>query len=144
MTMTQAEWEASVQWIGIVAGCVIKQDGKYLLVQEKQQKVYGLWNLPAGYVDKGESAEAAAVREAKEETSYEVELDGLVGMYHEDTARPLKYVYRAHIVGGELSVQQDEILDATWLGYDEVMKLHEQGKLRADWIVDAIQKVEAL
>lgn len=59
---------------GVVAGCVIKKDGNYLLVQERQPKVYGKWNLPAGHVDKDETIEQAAVREAKEETGYEVEL----------------------------------------------------------------------
>lgn len=142
MTMTQAEWEASVQWVGIIAGCVIRQDGKYLLVQEKQQKVYGLWNLPAGYVDKGESVEHAAVREVKEETGYDVELGELIGLYHEETARPIKHVYKAKIVGGELAVQQDEILDVQWLSYQEIIEIHQSGKLRADWILDAIGKVE--
>ena len=55
--------------VPVVAGCVIQKDGKYLLVQEKQQKVYGLWNLPAGHVDEGETFEEAAIRESQEETS---------------------------------------------------------------------------
>lgn len=142
-TMTQDQWEKSVQWIGIVAGCVIKQDGKYLLVQEKQQKAYGLWNVPAGYVDKGEAIEHAAIREVKEETGFIVELDGLVGMYHENATRPLKYAYRARITGGELKAEPDEILDVKWLTFDEVTELSETKKLRADWVFDAISRVEA-
>ncbi len=38
----QTKWEDTVEWVGIIAGCIIKQDGKYLLVQEKQPKAYGL------------------------------------------------------------------------------------------------------
>lgn len=141
--MTQQEWQQSVTWIGIVAGCVIKKDGKYLLVQEKQPKVYGLWNLPAGYVDKDEEVEHAAIREAKEESGYDVELDGLIGLYHDTTKEPLKHVFKAHVVGGELHIPEDEILDAKWLTYDEIKKLHEDGKLRARFIFEAISKVEA-
>ena len=37
--------------------------------------------LPGGFIEAGESAEAAAVREAREETSLEVELTGLLGVY---------------------------------------------------------------
>lgn len=141
--MTQEEWQQSVTWIGIVAGCVIKQDGKYLLVQEKQPKVHGLWNLPAGYVDKDEEVEHAAIREAKEESGYDVELDGLIGLYHDTTKEPLKHIFKAYIVGGELDIPEDEILDAKWLTYDEVKSLHEDGKLRARFIFDAISKMEA-
>ena len=34
----------------VVAGEKKEKDGKFLLVQEKQPKAYGLWNLPAGHV----------------------------------------------------------------------------------------------
>jgi ADP-ribose pyrophosphatase YjhB (NUDIX family) len=37
--------------IYVVAGVVVKQDGKYLLVQEKKPEAHGLWNLPAGRVE---------------------------------------------------------------------------------------------
>lgn len=64
--MTQEDFEASIAWSRVVAACVIKDsDNRYLLVQEAQPKVYRLWNLPAGHVDRGETIEDAAVREAK-------------------------------------------------------------------------------
>lgn len=131
-----------MQWVGIVAGCVIKQDGKYLLVQEKQEKVHGLWNVPAGWVDKGEEIEAAAIREAKEESGYDVELEGEIGVYHEDSKRPVKHAFKARITGGELNIQEDEILDAKWLTYQEIEQLNAEGKVRAPWVFDAITHVE--
>lgn len=143
MKMTQEEWEKSVTWIGIVAGCVIKKDGRYLLVQEKQKKVYGFWNVPAGYVDKDEEIKHAAIREAKEETGFDVELEREIGLYHEEVKKPVKHIFKAHIIGGELKVQEDEILDAKWLTFEEVKELKEQGKLRADWILDAVSKVDS-
>ncbi|MDQ2973735.1 MAG: NUDIX hydrolase [bacterium] len=142
--MNQKEWEASIAWSRVVAGCVIKQrDGKYLLVQEKQPKVYGLWNLPAGHVDKGEQIEDAARREVKEETGYIVELDSEIGIYHETVESSVRHAFTAHIVGGELKVQEDEILDAGWFSYKEITNMKHSGKLRVEWIYDAISKVEA-
>jgi len=46
------------------------------------------WALPGGFVDYGESAELAAVREAKEETGLDVELTGLLGVYSKPDRDP--------------------------------------------------------
>ena len=58
----------------VVAGVVVCRDGRYLLVQEKQEHAYGLWNLPAGRVDEGDTIEETAIKEAREETGFIVEL----------------------------------------------------------------------
>jgi 8-oxo-dGTP diphosphatase len=142
MTVPQTKWEDGVEWVGIVAGCVIGRDGKYLLVQEKQQKVYGLWGVPAGFVDKGETIPEAAVREVKEESGYDVELGREIGVYHESTGRPVKHIFEAQIVGGELKIQAEEILDAKWLTYTEIEQLKSHQRLRAPWLWDAITEVE--
>ena len=141
--MNQQEWEASIAWSRVVAACVVRNDdGKYLLVQELQPKVYGLWNLPAGHVDKGESIEHAAVREVKEETGYDVELGDKVDIYHEAVDTPVRHAFVAHIISGELAAQPGEILDAKWLSYDDITAMKNDGKLRVEWIYDAITRVE--
>jgi 8-oxo-dGTP diphosphatase len=141
--MNQKEWEASIAWSKVVAGCVIRrEDGKYLLVQEMQPKVYGLWNLPAGHVDKGESIEDAAVREAKEETGYDVKLGDKIGIFHETVESPVRHAFTAKIIGGELKVQPDEILDADWFSFDEITNMKRDGRLRVEWIYDAISRIE--
>lgn len=38
----------------VIAGCLIEQEGKFLLVQEAKPSAYGLWNTPAGHVDESE------------------------------------------------------------------------------------------
>lgn len=138
--MTQTEWEASIERVGVVAACLIRKDEKYLLVQEKQPKVYGLWNLPAGHVDKGEELEAAAIREAKEETGLDVKLIKQIEIYHEKAVKAVKHVYTAEAIGGELAPQEDEILAVKWLTFDEVKQLNDADKLRAPWVWDCIQK----
>ena len=139
--MNHELWVKSVQWVGVVVGCVIEQNGKYLLVQEKQPKVYGLWNLPAGYVGKGESIESAAIRETKEESGLDIALDSQILLVHENNNATIKHVFKAHIIGGDLHAQESEILDVKWFTYDEIIKLNDDGKIRNTWMLDAIKKV---
>ena len=124
----------------IVAGVVIKQDGKYLLVQEKQEKVYGLWNLPAGHVDEGDSIEETAVKEAKEETVYDVELVRKIDIFQDSVSTPPKHAFEARISGGSLQFPEDEIMDARWFSFDEILSMKDQ--MRSGWVIGAIQMLE--
>jgi 8-oxo-dGTP diphosphatase len=59
----------------------------YILLIERRHSPSG-WALPGGFVDAGESLEAAAVREAKEETGLNVELELLLGCYSNPNRDP--------------------------------------------------------
>ncbi len=65
---------------------VIEQDGCILLIRRKNPPLG--WALPGGFIDYGESAEAAAIREAKEETGLDVELKGVLGVYSNPSRDP--------------------------------------------------------
>jgi 8-oxo-dGTP diphosphatase len=130
---SQADFEASVAWSKVVATCIIRNDkNEYLLVQEAQPKVYGLWNLPAGHVDKGESIENAAVREAKEETGLNVELLEKIGIWHDAVEEPVRHAFNVRVTGGELAPQPGEILDVKWFSYDDIVKMKAEGNLRVE------------
>ena len=60
--------------------------GKIVLIQRKNPP-YG-WALPGGFVDYGESLESAALREAREETSLDVELLYQLGAYSDPARDP--------------------------------------------------------
>lgn len=141
--LSKEEWEASIAWCKVAVGCVVRrQDGKYLMVQEAQPHVYGLWNIPAGHVDKGESIEQAAVREAKEEFGYDVKLGRKIDIYQETIESPVRHAFVATITGGQLKAQPGEILDADWFSYGQITDMHDAGKLRVEWIYDAISRIE--
>ena len=61
----------------VTVDIIIEVSGEIVLI-ERQNPPYG-WALPGGFVDYGESLEAAAIREAKEETSLDV---GLVEQFY--------------------------------------------------------------
>jgi len=125
----------------IVAGVVISQDGKYLLVQEMKPSVRGQWNWPAGKVETGDTIERTAIKEAKEETGFDVELVRKIDIYQHDTTRPVQHVFEAKIVGGAINFPKDEIMDVRWFTRAELETMKDN--LRGEWILDAIQQLES-
>jgi 8-oxo-dGTP diphosphatase len=122
----------------VVCGVVLCKNSKYLLVQESWPTIYGLWNLPAGRVDEGESLEQAAIRETEEETGYKVKLTKHLIALHTQIDRPVLHAYSAEIVEGKLNFPKDELLDARWFDYDEIIAM--KNKLRdSDYVLGAIE-----
>ncbi|MDO8469412.1 MAG: NUDIX domain-containing protein [bacterium] len=127
--------------VPVVAGVVLKKDGKYLLVQEKQPAAFELWNLPAGKVDVGDTIAGTAIKEAKEETGYDVRLLYKLPISQEVPDRAPKHAFAAEIVGGDLNFPKDELIDAKWFTLEEVKSM--KGKLRDPWVLQCIELVEA-
>jgi molecular chaperone GrpE len=121
----------------IVSGVVIKKDNKYLLVQEKQERARELWNLPAGKVEKGISVTENAVKEAREETGFDVKIIRKIGVFHENGEEAVKHAFEADIISGELKFPKEELLDAKWFTLDEIKRM--KNKLRSSWVIDAIE-----
>jgi ADP-ribose pyrophosphatase YjhB (NUDIX family) len=65
---------------------IIETKGGIVLIKRKNPP-YG-WAIPGGFVDYGESAPHAALREAKEETGLDVRLTGLLGVYSDPGRDP--------------------------------------------------------
>lgn len=80
---------------------IVELDGGILLIERKHEP-FG-WALPGGFVDVGEAPADAAVREAKEETSLDVELTALLHAYglpgRDPRGHTVSLVYCAKRVG---------------------------------------------
>ena len=124
----------------IKSAALVMQDTRFLLVQEKG-RVHGLWNWPQGRVEEGESIEEAMVREAKEETGFDISIGETVAIL-EDTFPDIKelHVFLATIAGGELTLPKDEILDAKFFSVAEIEDMKDQ--LVGQWILDVIFQVD--
>jgi 8-oxo-dGTP diphosphatase len=68
-------------WPRCAASAAIFRGPAVLLIQRGKGALTGLWSLPGGHIEPGETARAAAVREVREETGVESELSGLVDVH---------------------------------------------------------------
>ena len=67
---------------------IFNENHEFILIKRKKDPFKDYWALPGGFVDYGETTEHAAVREAKEETSIDVELIKLFNVYSEPDRDP--------------------------------------------------------
>ena len=67
---------------------IFDENLNFILIKRKNNPFKDYWALPGGFVEYGESVETAAIREAKEETSIDVELMVLVNVYSEPDRDP--------------------------------------------------------
>jgi 8-oxo-dGTP diphosphatase len=102
----------------VVAGAILEQDGRVLLTRRSINPGRGLWTFPGGFVDFGETATDAAMRETFEETGLRVELTGLLNVYSYPGA-PVIIVYRARVTGGILTAcDENDALE--WMKISEI------------------------
>lgn len=79
----------------------------FILIKRKNDPYKSCWALPGGFVEYGESVENAAVREAKEETNIDVELEELVNVYSNPDRDPRGHVVTvAYTAKGDLSTRK--------------------------------------
>lgn len=93
---------------------VLVRDGDRCLLARKKEWAPGRYALLAGFVDNGESLEAAAEREVREEVGVEVTDIQYVGSQNWPFPSQLMVGFVARYAGGELRVNREELEDARW------------------------------
>lgn len=103
---------------------IVEDDGRFLMVEELIGGKLVL-NQPAGHLEANESLEQAAIRETLEETAWEVELTGFLGLYQQTSRQDeICYIRSCFIAtalrevpGRELDT---DIVQALWLSRAEL------------------------
>ncbi|MCM3744437.1 NUDIX domain-containing protein [Sporosarcina luteola] len=132
-----------------VAVIILNEENQVLL--QKRADV-GLWGIPSGHVEIGETVSEAVMREVKEETNLDVRIQKLIGVYSDPASQVFNYpngkvvhfittCFLAEIIGGELTCNSDESLEIKFFGQDnlpeDLLTMHPQ------WLEDALSKKEA-
>lgn len=108
----------------VTVATVVERDGRFLFVEERVRGELVL-NQPAGHLDPGESLIEAALRETLEESAWEVEVTGLVAIYHRVRALDGETVLRFTFAARPIAERVDATLDAgiervLWLAPGEI------------------------
>jgi ADP-ribose pyrophosphatase YjhB (NUDIX family) len=82
----------------IVVGCLPEWEDRVLLCRRAIEPRHGLWTLPAGFLENGETVAAGAVRETREEASARVELGELYTMISLPQISQIYIMFRARLV----------------------------------------------
>jgi len=114
----------------LAVSAAIVRDGKILLVRRARPPAHGLFSLPGGVVEVGETLMQAVIREVREETSLAIAPVGLAG-FREAITRDRDGRVERHFVilpfaarwlSGEVALNE-ELSEARWLHPDEVAGL---------------------
>jgi ADP-ribose pyrophosphatase YjhB (NUDIX family) len=108
-----------------VGAVVFDAQGRLLMIQRGHDPGAGLWSIPGGRVEPGETDEQGLVRELLEETNLQVEVGKFVGrVWREGLGGAVVDIrdYTATVTGGTLR-PGDDAADARWVAAAELARL---------------------
>ncbi len=82
----------------IVAGCIAHWQDKILLCRRAIEPRHGLWTVPAGFMEKGETTAQAAARETLEEAGARVEIERLYTLFNLPHIDQVYLLYRGRLL----------------------------------------------
>jgi len=95
---------------------------KFILIKRKYPPFQNYLALPGGQVEYGEKTEEAIIREIKEETGLDVQIQGLIGVYSDSKRDPrghcVSISYICFAIGGNMK-EGDDAIDAIKVEFNE-------------------------
>lgn len=93
----------------IVAGCIPEWEDRILLCRRAIEPQYGLWTLPAGFMENGETIEQAAIRETREEAEADVELTSLYSVFSIPHISQVYIIFRACLLTSDFKAGHESL-----------------------------------
>lgn len=129
---------------------VIVNDERQILLQKRAD--VGLWGLPSGHIEIGETVKEAAIREVKEEMNVDIRINKLIGVYSDPESQVFNYpngrvvhfittCFLAEMIGGELKCNSSESLEVRFFQRDSLPK--NLLKMHPQWLEDAFANTNA-
>ena len=107
-----------------VALAIAVKDKKFLLIKRGIPPQKGMWGFPSGFIESGETAEEACLRELEEETGMSGEIVRLIRVNRledkEIYGDMLIVQYLVKVTGGKLAPPEDEVEDARFFDVAEL------------------------
>ena len=107
------------------AGAFVMKGKKFLILQrsKKETSKHGLWELPGGKVEEGETPREAAVIETKEEAGLDIKLKANLGPHHDDKAKKTYHAYIGVPKKGQKVKLSEEHSAHKWVTPEEVLAM---------------------
>ena len=114
----------------IVGAFILNKNNQILLVQSHKWQ-HGIWHVPRGHIEMGESIEKATIREVKEEVGLDVEFVEVFAVfeaiYPADFARKKHFIFlecKCIAKNDQVNIDNDEISRAEWFDIKEIKKIN--------------------
>ena len=93
----------------VICGALAIWENKVLLCRRAIEPRYGLWTLPAGYMELFETMEQGAARETREEAEAEVEIEQLYCMYNIPRIGQIYVLFKSILLNGQFGTGEETI-----------------------------------
>ena len=104
----------------VVVGTVVVHDNKILMCRRAIEPRRGLWTLPTGYLELGETLEEGAVREAREEAMADIRLDGILAVFSIARIGQVLVIFRGRFADAPVFAAGDESLDVALFTWEDI------------------------
>jgi ADP-ribose pyrophosphatase YjhB (NUDIX family) len=108
----------------MVVGCIPEWENSILLCRRAIEPRLGLWTVPAGFMENGETTAEGAVRETLEEANAKVEILGLYALFNIPHINQVYMLFRARLLDLDFSAGAEtletKLFDEDQIPWDQI------------------------